>query len=48
MDTAYLKADKTQVGVIIRVYTTDSDQKRMEVRFPHSTVDAVIEDFEIV
>jgi hypothetical protein len=45
---AYLKKDKTQIGLVTKVYVTTWSQKRMEVRFPHSTVDAAVSSFEVV
>jgi len=45
---AYLKGDVAQIGIVMRVYVTDSGQKRMEVRFPYSTVDAAVSEFELV
>ena len=44
---AYWKTNPHQVGIVTRVYVTDAGQKRMEVRFPYSTVDAEIREFEI-
>lgn len=44
----YLKGDRAQVGLVTKVYVTESGQKRLTVRFPHSTVDADIADFEVV
>ena len=45
---AYLKTDRAQIGLVVRVWVTDEGQKRMEVRFPYSTVDADVSDFELV
>jgi len=45
---AYLKGDKAQIGLVTRVYVTDSGQKRMTVSFPYSTVDAEVLNFELV
>lgn len=45
---AYLKNDSSQVGLVVRVYVTNSGQKRLEVRFPYSVVDADISEFEVV
>lgn len=44
----YWKNHPQQIGLVTRVYVTDSGQKRMEVRFPHSTVDAAVTNFELV
>lgn len=44
----FWKASPTQIGIITRVYTTDSGQKRMEVSFPYSKVDADITNFELL
>ena len=45
---AYLKKNPEEKGQILRIYKTDDDQKRMEVQFAHSTVDAAAEDFEVL
>ena len=45
---AYLKGDRAQIGVVTRVYVTESGQKRLTVRFPYSTIDADVADFEVV
>lgn len=44
----YWKKDKAQVGLVTRVYVTNSGQKRMEVRFPYSTVDSEVFNFELL
>jgi hypothetical protein len=43
----YLKKDVSQIGLVTRIYTTIEGQKRMEVRFPHGTVDADVSKFEL-
>lgn len=45
---AYLKVNPTEVGIVTRVYCNEGGQKRMEVRFPYSVVDAEISRFELV
>lgn len=45
---AFYKTIPSQIGVILRVYTSITGQKRMEVRFPHSTIDADINLFEVI
>lgn len=45
---AYLKTDKTRVGVVVDVYVTDAGQKRMVVRMAYSIIDADAQDFELV
>lgn len=44
----YWKSNPAQIGVITRVYVTSSGQKRMEVSFPYSIVDADVLNFEMV
>lgn len=43
----YWKDSPGQVGVVTRVYVTDSGQKRMTVSFPYSTIDAEVLNFEV-
>lgn len=45
---AYLKTRPEEKGIILRVYETDSRQKRLEVSFNHGTIDADANDFEIL
>jgi hypothetical protein len=45
---AYLKNNKTQIGLVTKVYITTWGQKRMEVRFSHSIVDAAVSNFEVL
>lgn len=43
----FWKDSPAQVGIVMRVYVTDAGQKRMEVRFPYSTIDAEVLNFEL-
>lgn len=45
---ALWKQDKSQIGIVLDVYVTDSGQKRMVVRMPYSTIDAQVDNFELV
>jgi hypothetical protein len=42
------KQDGTQVGIVLDVYVTDWGQKRMMVAMPYSTIDAQVDNFELV
>jgi len=43
----FWKGSPAQVGIVTRVYVTDSGQKLMIVSFPYSTVDAEVLNFEL-
>lgn len=45
---AYLKVNPIEIGIVTRVYYNEGGQKRMEVRFPYSVVDADISNFELI
>lgn len=43
----FWRGNPAQVGVVTRVYVTNSGQKRMTVSFPYSTIDAEVLNFEL-
>lgn len=48
MVKAYLKKNPQEKGRILRVYESDTKQKRLEVSFAYGTIDADAGEFEIL
>lgn len=44
----HLKNDRSQIGVIAQIYVTEFGQKRLTAQFPYGSVDAAVEEFELV